>query len=410
MARPSGLAALSVPNFRRFLIGQTISLIGSWTETVAQAVLVLSLTHSGLVLGLATAARYAPVLALTPLAGVLADRDDKRRLLLVTQSSLAITSVVLGVLVLSGAIELWMVFVVALVFGTVTAADNPARLTFVSEMVGPSLQRNAITLNSTMVNVGRAVGPIVAATLVATVGVGWCFLANAASFAAVIVSLASLDVARLHPAQRVRRQPHQLRDGLRYARRVPDILAPLCMMVLVGTFTYEFEVSLPLFARGPLGGNATTYSLLIAAFGVGSVIGGLYCMWSPQTGVTRMIRASALYAVAMGATAVVDRAWLAIICLVIVGMASITFLTTGNSTIQISARPEMRGRVTALWSTALVGSTPIGATIIGAIGDAAPRAALLAGAAACVIAAGVGASVIHVHLTSQKENQHDRSL
>src|ERR1700722_8005183 len=187
-------SALSVPNYRRFVGGQTISLIGSWTETVAQAILVLRLTHSGLVLGLATAARYAPVLVLTPLAGVLADRDDKRRLLLVTQSSLAVTSLVLGVLVLTGAIELWMVFVVALVFGTVTAVDNPARLTFVPEMVGPSLRRDAITLNSTMVNVGRAIGPIVAATLVATVGVGWCFVANAASFGAVIASLVALHI------------------------------------------------------------------------------------------------------------------------------------------------------------------------------------------------------------------------
>ena len=218
------LAALAVPNYRRFISGQAISLIGSWTETVAQAVLVLSLTHSGLVLGLATAARYAPVLLLTPLAGVLADRDDKRRLLLVTQSSLAVTSLVLGVIVLSGAIELWMVFAVALAFGTVTAVDNPARLTFVSEIVGPSLRRNAITLNSTVVNVGRAVGPIVAAALVATVGVGWCFVANAASFVAVVVALIGLDVAQLHPARRVPRKPHQLRDGLRYARRVPDIL------------------------------------------------------------------------------------------------------------------------------------------------------------------------------------------
>lgn len=392
--RSPGLAALAVPNYRRFIGGQTISLIGSWTETVAQAVLVLKLTHSGLVLGLATAARYAPVLALTPIAGVLADRDDKRRLLLVTQSSLAVTSLILGVLVLTGAIELWMVFVVALVFGTVTAVDNPARLTFVSEMVGRSLRRSAITLNSTTVNVGRAVGPVVAATLVSTVGVGWCFVANAASFAAVIVSLLSLHLDELFPTDRVPREPHQLRDGLRYARSVPDILAPLCMMVLIGTFTYEFEVSLPLFARGPLDGNATTYSILIAAFGIGSVIGGLYCVKFSQTGTPRMIRASALYAVGMLATALTSRTWLAVVCLVVVGMASITFLTTGNSTIQLSARPDMRGRVTALWSTALVGSTPVGATVIGAIGDSAPRSALLTGAAACVAAAGVAAYVL----------------
>src|ERR1700733_7537899 len=180
------LAAFAVPNYKRFTIGQTISLVGSWTETVAQAVLVLRLTHSGIWLGLATAARYAPVLLLTPYAGVIVDRHDKRRILLLTQSSLAGASLVLGLLVITGAIRLWMVFAVALAFGVATALDNPARLAFVSEMVGRRLIRNAVTLNSTLVNVGRGVGPIVAATLVASVGVGWGFVANAASFAAVM--------------------------------------------------------------------------------------------------------------------------------------------------------------------------------------------------------------------------------
>src|SRR6202042_404128 len=181
-ARAHPLAAFAVPNFRRFVVGQTISLVGSWTETVAQAILVLALTHSGVWLGLATAARYIPVLLLTPYAGVIVDRQSKRRLLLVTQSSLAACSLALGALVLSGAIRLWMVFAVALVFGTLTALDNPARLAFISEMVGDRLIRNAVTLNSTLVNVGRPLGPIVAATLVSGVGVGWCFVANAVSF------------------------------------------------------------------------------------------------------------------------------------------------------------------------------------------------------------------------------------
>src|ERR1700729_2124095 len=194
------LAAFAVPNYRRFTIGQTISLVGSWTETVAQAVLVLQLTHSGIWLGLAPAARYAPVLLLTPYAGVIVDRQAKRRLLLLTQSSLAVASLVLGVLVLSGALRLLMVFAVALVFGTLTALDNPARLAFISEMVGQRLIRNAVTLNSTLVNVGRAPGPIVAAGLVSAVGVGWCFVANAASFGAVIVSLVALNDSQLHPS------------------------------------------------------------------------------------------------------------------------------------------------------------------------------------------------------------------
>jgi MFS family permease len=269
------LAAFAVPNFRRFVAGQTISLVGSWTETVAQAILVLQLTHSGVWLGLTTAARYTPVLLLTPCAGVIVDRRSKRRLLLLTQSSLAVTSVVLGALVLSGAIRLWMVFAVALVFGTLTALDNPARLAFISEMVGQRLIRNAVTLNSTLVNVGRATGPIVAATLVSAVGVGWCFVANAASFSAVIASLVALNVSQLHPSVPVRRGRGQLRQGLAYARTVPEILAPVAMMALIGTLTYEYEVSLPLFGRGALHGGPTTYSALFAAFGFGSVVGGV---------------------------------------------------------------------------------------------------------------------------------------
>jgi MFS family permease len=394
------LAAFSVPNYRRFTIGQAISLVGSWTETVAQAVLVLQLTHSGVWLGLATAARYLPVLLLTPYAGVIVDRGNKRRILLLTQSSLAAASFVLGALVLTGAIRLWMVFAVALAFGVATALDNPARLAFVSEMVGRPLIRNAVTLNSTLVNVGRGVGPLVAAMLVATVGVGWCFVANAASFGAVICSLLILDVSQLHasaPAQHVR---GQLREGLEYARTVPDILAPITMMVLIGTFTYEYEVSLPLFARGPLHGGATTYSLLIAAFGLGSVAGGLYCIRHPKTGVPRMIRASLLYAIAMLGTALTTQTYLAVVLLIVVGIASITFLTTGNSTIQLAARPDMRGRVVALWSTALVGSTTIGATIIGAVGDSAPRFALILGAAACAAAAAVAVALLHRARTS----------
>jgi hypothetical protein len=264
------LAAFAVPNFRRFVTGQTISLVGSWTETVAQAVLVLALTHSGVWLGLTTAARYGPVLLLTPYAGVIVERRTKRGLLLLTQSSLAGASLVLGALVLSGAIRLWMVFAVALVFGTLTALDNPARLAFISEMVGDRLIRNAVTLNSTLVNVGRAIGPVVAASLVSAVGVGWCFVANAVSFGAVIASLVALNVAQLHPSAPVRRGRGQLRQGLAYARTVQEILVPVAMMALIGTLTYEYEVSLPLFGSGALHGGPTTYSALFAGFGFGS--------------------------------------------------------------------------------------------------------------------------------------------
>lgn len=388
------MAAFAVPNFRRFVTGQTISLVGTWTETVAQAILVLELTHSGVWLGLATAARYTPVLLLTPYAGVIVDRQPKRRVLLLTQSSLAATSLVLGALVLSGAIRLWMVFAVALVFGTLTALDNPARLAFISEMVGQRLIRNAVTLNSTLVNVGRAIGPIVAATLVGAVGVGWCFVANAASFGAVIASLLALNISQLHPSAPLRRARGQLRQGLAYARRVPEILAPLAMMALIGTLTYEYEVSLPLFGRGALHGGPTTYGALFAAFGFGSVVGGVYCARHPKTGVPRMIRAALVYAIATLATALTSQTYAAVALLTVVGFASITFVTTGNSTVQLAARADMRGRITALWSTAFVGTTPIGATIIGAVGAANSRLALLVGAAACGAAAITGFALL----------------
>jgi len=379
--------AFRVRNFRIFVAGQSISLIGSWTETVAQGLLILQLTNSGLILGLATAARYLPVLLLTPYAGLIVDRHDKRRILMITAICLAILSVVACLLIATHLIAVWMVFALAVAFGCLTAFDNPARQAFIPEMVDRSLVRNAVTLNSTFVNVGRAVGPVVAGVVVATLGIAWCFAINAASFAAVIAALALIRASALHPSAAVVRAKGQLAEGFRYAFTRQDIFVPLLMMALIGTFTYEFEVSLPLFAQGPLAGGASGYSWLIAAFGTGSVIGGLYCLKRPATGIRRLIRASLLYAAAMAATGLAPSIAVAVPLLVVVGMASITFITTGNSTIQLAASPQMRGRVTALWSTAFVGSTPVGAAIIGAIGSASPQWAVWVGAAACVAAA-----------------------
>jgi len=239
-------AALTVPNFRRYVSGQSLSLIGTWVETVAQALLVLHLTHSGTVLGLTTAARYAPILLLSPYAGLLVDRHSRRRVLLAAQAGLGLVSAVLGVSMLTGNVRLWQVVVLALLFGTLSAVDNPARQAFVQEVVGRDLVRNAVALNSTTVNVARVIGPTIAAVLISTIGIGWCFIANAVSFMFVIASLLGLDVGALHQIPPVSRARGQLREGLRYAARVPAIARPLLMMALVGTFTFEFEVSLPL--------------------------------------------------------------------------------------------------------------------------------------------------------------------
>jgi MFS family permease len=384
-------AALSVPNFRRYVAGQSLSLIGTWVETVAQALLVLHLTHSGTILGLTTAARYGPILLLSPYAGLLVDRYPKRRILLATQTGLGLVSAVLGVTVLTGEIRLWQIFVLALLFGTFSAVDNPARQAFVQEVVGRGLIGNAVTVNSTTVNVARVIGPTIAAVLVSTVGIGWCFIANAVSFAFVIASLLSLDRARLHPAPPLHRQRGQLRAGLRYAARLPAIARPLLMMAIVGTFTFEFEVSLPLLARTTFHGGSTTYSWLLAGLGAGAIAGGLYAARRARTGVARLAMASLFYALAVGLVAIAPTLPIAIAACVLTGAATIAFLTTGNSTIQLASEPGYRGRVTALWSMALVGSTPIGSPIIGALSDlAGPRYALALGAAACVAAAVVG--------------------
>jgi MFS family permease len=384
-------AALSVPNFRRYVSGQSLSLIGTWVETVAQALLVLRLTHSGTVLGLTTAARYAPILVLSPYAGLVVDRYPKRRVLLGTQIGLGLVSAVLGIVVLTGHVRLWQVVVLALLFGTFSAVDNPARQAFVPEVVGRALVRNAVTLNSTSVNVARVVGPTVAALVVSTIGIGWCFVVNAVSFVFVIASLLSLDVRSLHPVAPAPRRRGQLREALRYVARVPAIARPLLMMALIGTFTFEFEVSLPLLATTTFHGTAATYSWLLGAFGTGAVAGGLYAARWARTGVTRLTWAALAYAVAVGLLAVAPTLLTAVAACVLAGAATVAFLTTGNSTIQLASDPAYRGRVTALWSMALVGSTPIGSPVIGGISDAVgPRYALALGAAACLAAAAIG--------------------
>ena len=390
-APPATFAALAVPNFRRYVSGQALSLIGTWVETVAQALLVLKLTHSGTVLGLTTAARYAPILLLSPYAGLLVDRYSKRHVLLATQTGLGLVSAALGVSVLTGSIRLWQVVVLAVLFGIFSAVDNPARQAFVQEVVGRDLVRNAVTLNTTLVNVARVIGPTVAAVLAATVGLGWCFVVNAVSFGFVIASLLSLDTGRLRPVPPVPRRRGQLRDGLRYAARVPAIARPLLMMALIGAFTFEFEVSLPLLAETTFHGGATSYSWLIGALGAGAVAGGLYAARSARTGVARLTKAALGFAIAIALLAAAPTFPTAVAACVLVGVATVIFLTTGNATIQLASEPDYRGRVTALWSMALVGTTPIGSPIIGALSDVAgPRYALGLGAVACFAAVIVG--------------------
>lgn len=389
------MAVFAIPNYRRFVGGQSISLVGSWTETIAQALLVLKLTDSATVLGLVMATRYVPVLLGTPYAGLIVDRRNKRHVLMLTSTVLGLTSLAIGASVLGHTIAIWQIFAGAAIFGAMTCVDNPARMALIPELVGRSMTRRAITTNSILANVGRALGPALAAALVHAYGLGWCFVFNAASFALVLIALLALNTAALRPARAVTRSPGQVRDGLAVAIGNREILGPLVMMAFVGTLTYEFETSLPIFAEQTLRGGIDAYSWLTTSFGVGSVAAGLLLMRWPQTGLTQMISAAGGFGVAMALLTASPTLVTAIAAAGVVGAASIGFLTTGNATIQLAAPPQMRGRVTALWTTAFVGSTPIGAVIIGTVAHGhGGRAALGIGIAGCVAAVCAGTLIL----------------
>jgi len=395
-ARRGGVRGVfGVRNYRRFVSGQSLSLIGSWAETIALALLVLHLTRSPLVLGLVMGTRYLPVLLATPYAGLIVDRSNKRRVLMSTNAVLGLTSLGVGVSVLSGTIALWQIFVAAAIFGAMTALDNPARMALIPELVDDRLIRPAITVNSTMANVGRAVGPAVAAALIRWHGIGWCYLFNALTFGlVVVVALVALDGRQLRVSAPVSRGKRQLREGLAVARSNPDIAGPLVMMACVGTLTYEFETSLPVFAEQTLRAGVDGYAWLTTAFGVGAVLTGLLIARWPVTGLSRMIRVTLSYGAAMLLLTLSRGLPAALVSAGLVGSASIAFLTTGNSTIQLAAPPQMRGRVTGLWTMAFIGSTPIGAVVIGAVAHRfGGHAGLAAGVFGCVLAVVLGVVV-----------------
>ncbi|HEX5147425.1 MAG TPA: MFS transporter [Conexibacter sp.] len=384
-------AALAVPNYRRYIRGQAVSLIGTWMQMTAQSWLVLSLTGSSTALGAIVAAQTLPVLLLGPYGGVIADRVDKRRLMVALQSAMGLQALALGLLTAFGVVEVWQIAVLAALLGFNNAFENPARQSFMLELVGGEHLRNAVTLNSVLVNVARAIGPAVAGVLIATVGEGACFLLNAASFVAVVATLVRLDRAALRPSPPAPRERGQLRDGLRYVARTPELGVPLLMMGLVGMLAYEFQVSLPVMAKHALHGDATAYGFMTAAMGVGAVGGGLLVAARGRIGLVPLTLASAAFGVTLALAALAPSLGVEIAALVLAGWASISFMSTGNATLQLTAPPSMRGRVMSLWFVAFQGSTPIGGPLVGwVIAALGARAGLGVGAAAGVAAAAFG--------------------
>jgi len=384
-------ASLSVPNYRRYYSGQAISLIGTWMQMTAQAWLVLTLTHSSTALGAVVALQTLPVLLLAPYGGVIADRVDKRRMMIALQSAMGVQALVLGLLTVTGLVQVWEIGVLAVILGVNNAFENPSRQSFMLEMVGPEHLRNAVSLNSVLVNVARTVGPAVAGILIASVGEGVCFLANAASFAAVVGSLLTMDLSALNPSKPAPRARGQLREGFAYIRRTPELAVPLLMMAVVGCLTYEFQVSLPVMASRGLHAGARGFGFMTAAMGIGAVLGGLLVAARGKTGLRPLVVAAWIFGVAVSLAALAPTLGLELGALALTGAASISFMATGNSTLQLNAAPSMRGRVMSLWFVAFQGSTPIGGPIVGlTMAVLGARAGLGLGAVTCLVVAFAG--------------------
>ena len=388
-------SALEVPNYRLYVYGQGISLTGTWMQMAAQSWLVIQLTHSATMLGIIVALQTLPVLLLAPYGGLIADRVDKRKATIVAQALMGLQALTLGILTITGNVHVWEIGVLAVVLGINNAFEGPARQSFMLELVGGEHLRNAVSLNSTMVNMARLVGPAIGGLMIAAVGTGWCFMFNAVSFIAVISSLMRMDKSQLDPVPPTPRTKGQVREGIRYVRGVPRLVIPLMMMGIVGCFTYEFQVSLPYLAQHGLHAGPAAYGFMTAAMGAGAAVWGLVVATKGKTGIRTLVLSCIAFGTMMTFATLAPTLAFELVALALVGAASISFMSQANATIQLSAAPEMRGRVMALWFIALQGSTPIGGPIVGLVmSQYGARAGLALGALTCFIVAAGGAMAL----------------
>jgi MFS family permease len=381
--------SLSVRNFRLYFYGQIVSISGTWMQTVAQSLLILSkqIHGNGVDVGVATALQYVPMLFFASFGGLVADRFSKRHILIATQVAAGLLALALGLLTLEKAVTLNEVFIISAGLGVVNLFDNPSRQTFVPEMVGHELVPNAVSLNSVLVNAARIVGPAIGGVLIFTVGFPACFLANAGSYVAVLIALWAMRPHELHPTPKVARSKGQVREGLRYIARTPRIRGPLLLMALLGTLAYNFTTTLPLLARFTFHGDAGTYTRLTVAMGVGAVIGGLSVAHRSRPSRRNIGVIGVAFGLMMGVVALSPNEEVALGALVVMGIFSIAFLASCNSYIQLHAEPSMRGRVMAIYATAFLGTTPIGAPLMGWICDiSSPRVALGVGGGSAFLA------------------------
>ena len=385
--------SLGIRNYRIWASGAIVSNVGTWMQRAAQDWIVLTqLTqHNATAVGIVLAFQFAPQVLLLPFTGLAADRLNRRKLLIATQSTMGILSLFLGILTVTGVVELWQVYIFAFLFGSAAAFDSPVRQTFVSELVsGPNLS-NAVGLNSTSFNIARLIGPAVAGILIAIVGTGWVFIINAASFTLVLGSLLIIRVSELHLIERRPRMPSDFIDGFRYVLRRPDLKVMLLMFFLVGTFGANFQIFLPTMSVTVFHVGSAAYGLLSSFLAVGSVVGALLAARRNNPRITLLLAGTGTFGVALGLGAIAPTYALFGTALVIVGLATQTFTTTTQSLVQLSTDPAMRGRVVAIMLAVGLGGTPIGAPIVGLIVDAyGPRWGVAVGAASGFAALGVG--------------------
>jgi len=373
-------------NFRIFFVGQAISQAGTWLQFIAQALLVLRLTDSGVALGIVTACQFLPVLIFGAWAGVISDRTDKRKLMLVTQSFMMIFAFAMGVLVLSHHETVTWVYVLAGLTGVANAFDNPSRRVMITELVDEEHMANAVSLNSALITGSRVVGPALAAWLISGVGIGWCFIVNSASFVAVLIALKMLDPSKLHVNERVPKQKGQIREGFQYVWRDRDLRLAMTLMGVVATLSFNWNVLLPLLAVHTFHGTAGTYAFITTVFSLGSLTGSLWIARRQVMTTTFLARTSVLFGIGSALIAVAPNPLAAALAAYVTGAAGIAFLSATMTTLQLGSIPAMRGRVMALYSILFLGSTPIGGPLSGWLAEQyGTRWSLMLGAVAAAI-------------------------
>jgi len=359
-------ASLRNRNYRLYFVGQTISVSGTWMQNIAQAWLILELTNkNGTALGIVTALQFLPMLLFGAWGGVLADRVDKRRLLFGTQIAAGLLALALGIVVTAGLAAVWNVYLFAFLLGFVNVVDNPARQTFVLEMVGRDQLQNAVSLNSVVMNSARVVGPAIGGILIDLFGVGPCFYINAASYIAVIVALRMMDPSKLHRLPTVARAKGQLRAGLRYAWGEPLVRVPLLMMAVIGTLAFNFQVVIALMTTKVFNAGAGGFGVLLAIMGAGAVLGGLSMATRRGVSYRRLLVLASIMGVMILFAAAAPTLGTEAVAVFAMGASAFAFIAVANTTIQLTARPDMRGRVMALYAIAFLGSTPIGGPLVG---------------------------------------------